>query len=207
MENYAADLAALLDELQIDVCAMVGCSFGGMVALQFVTTWPERVAALCLTDTSPAYESERYDEAFRERERDIDRRDDIVRRFGTAELGKRAAAGVADPFLAEGIRKRFAAMSAAGFNGAAHARRSRPDVTPLLASRLTMPVLLCTGDRDPVRCAFEVMAQELPGARAVTFKECGHGVPSIRPDAFLDVLGGFLSDVEDGKPVAGRRTV
>ncbi|MEO8540933.1 MAG: alpha/beta fold hydrolase, partial [bacterium] len=44
IEAYAQDLANLLDDLEIDVCALAGCSFGGMVALQFATTWPERLA-------------------------------------------------------------------------------------------------------------------------------------------------------------------
>jgi len=207
MEEYAEDLRALLDELHIDVCALVGCSFGGMVACHFAVTWPERLAALVLSDASPAYASDRYDEAFRARERGIDAQEEIVRKMGTAELGRRAAANVSDPFLAAALRKRYSRMSRDGFIGAAHTRRSRPNLIPQLRDRLTMPVLLCTGDLDPVRCAFEVMAEELPGARAVTFRDTGHGVPMLKPEPFLKVLYSFFEAVEDDEPVAGRRTV
>ena len=37
MERYCDDLVALLDALSIDVCALVGCSFGGMIAVHFAT--------------------------------------------------------------------------------------------------------------------------------------------------------------------------
>ena len=207
IEEYAADVRALLDHLELEVCALVGCSFGGMVAAQFAVTWPERLAALVLSDASPAYATDRYDEAFRARERGIDANDEVVRKMGTAELGKRAAANVSDPFLAAALRKRYSRMSREGFIGAAHTRRSRPDLIPQLREKLTMPVLLCTGDKDPVRCAFEVMAEELPTARAVTFRDTGHGVPMLKPEPFLKVLYAFFEAVEDDQLVAGRSTV
>ncbi len=51
------------------------------------------------------------------------------------------------------------------------------------------------------------MADELPGARVVVFRGAGHGLPAQRPEQFTDVLFDFLRDVEDGKDIAGRRTV
>lgn len=207
IEEFAEDLRVLLDELKVEHCGLVGCSFGGMVALQFATTWPERLAALVLSDTSPAYASERYHEDFRVRERGMDANVEVVQKMGTAELGKRAAASVKDPFLAQALKKRYSRMSREGFIGAAHTRRSRPDLIPLLATRLTMPVMLVTGDKDPVRSAFDVMRGELPAARAVTFRETGHGVPMLRPEPFLRQLYEFFEAVEDDKPVADVRNV
>lgn len=207
MEAYAEDVRALLEELEIDVCGLVGCSFGGMVALQFAVTWPERVAALVVSDSSPAYESERYDERFRERERSIAAMADQVARFGTAEVGRREAAKMSDPFLAEGLKKQYASMSTSGFLGAVHARQTRRDLTPELAERLTMPVLLCSGENDPVRVATEVMADELPAAAYVMFRGAGHAVPVNRAPVWRDIVLRFLGDVEDGQVRGGRRAV
>ncbi len=207
MSEYVADLKALLDSLDIEIGAMVGSSFGGMIAMNFAVQYPERIAALVLSDTSPAYAHERYDDAYRQREAGVDANVELVKRMGTAELGKRAAANIADPFAAEAMRKRYARLNTEGFVGAAHCRRTRPDVTGLLREKLTMPVMICTGDKDPVRCAFPVMLDELPGARALTFRDTGHGVPNLRPDAFLKELFDFFDAVEDGIPVAARRTV
>ncbi len=199
--RYAEDLRALLDHLEITACALVGCSFGGMIALQFATTYPERVAALAVSDSSPAYEHPAYDDGFRERERRMRENEEVVRKGGTAALGKRAAATVTDGLAADALRQRYARISSDGFLGASLTRRERPDLTPLLKERLTMPVLLCGGDDDPVSCALAVMQAELPGARVVRFKNAGHGLPTVRPETFNDVLLRFLADVEDGEPV------
>jgi pimeloyl-ACP methyl ester carboxylesterase len=207
MEAYAADVRALLDTLEVDVCAMIGCSFGGMVALQFAVTWPERVAALVISDSSPAHESDRYDDAFRERERGMAAMGEVVARFGTAELGKREAAKLTDAFLAEGLRKRYASMSDDGFLGAIHARQVRPNHIPVLADKLTMPLLICAGEADPVRVGAEVIAAEVPTAAYVMFRGAGHGVPVNRAPQWRDAVLGFLADVEDGDVKAGKRVV
>ncbi|GIW17144.1 MAG: alpha/beta hydrolase [Tepidiforma sp.] len=205
-EELAADVRALFDHLELDLCALIGCSFGGMIALQFAVTWPERLAALVLSDTSAAYRHPAYDERYWQRERSIDASTEVVRKFGTAELGRRAAASVADPFLARGVRERYARLSAAGWLGCARVRKERPDLLPLLRGRLTMPVLVAIGEDDPVRSASEVMAGELPDARVVTFRGTGHGVPVLAPQAFAREVLRFFEDVEEGRPVAGQRT-
>jgi 3-oxoadipate enol-lactonase len=53
MADYAADAAALLDEIGWDTCRVVGVSFGGMVAQELAVTWPDRVERLALVCTSP----------------------------------------------------------------------------------------------------------------------------------------------------------
>ena len=53
MADVAADVAGLLDEVGWDRTAMVGLSFGGMVAQEFTVTHPERVQRLALLSTSP----------------------------------------------------------------------------------------------------------------------------------------------------------
>lgn len=204
MEIYAQDLRSLLDRLAVDEATIVGSSFGGMVAMQFATMWPERVSSLVLTDTSPAYERPEYDEAFRERERRISAMEDTVRRFGMEIAANRASRELRDEFLRDSLRRRYLAMRREGYLGAAKARRERPDLVPLLRERLTMPVLLCAGEEDPVFSALDVMARELPDARVVVFAGCGHGVPFIKPNAFSAVLGQFLGDVRAGNPIGGR---
>jgi pimeloyl-ACP methyl ester carboxylesterase len=56
MADYAADAAALLDHVGWDTCAVVGISFGGMVAQELAVTWPERIERLALLCTSPGGE-------------------------------------------------------------------------------------------------------------------------------------------------------
>ena len=56
MADYAADGAALLDEVGWDTACVFGMSFGGMVAQEFAVTYPERVERLVLFCTSPGGE-------------------------------------------------------------------------------------------------------------------------------------------------------
>jgi pimeloyl-ACP methyl ester carboxylesterase len=205
-EALAGDVLALLDHLGIDVCALAGCSFGGMIALQFAVDWPGRLAALAVSDAGAAYAHPRYDERYWERERGIEASTEIVRAFGTAELGRRTALGLADPFLARGLRDRYARLSADGWLGCARVRKERPNLLPILRGRLTMPVMVAYGEEDPVRCAAEVMAEELPAARVVMVRGAGHGLPLVAPQTYARELLRFLEDVEAGRDVAGYRT-
>jgi pimeloyl-ACP methyl ester carboxylesterase len=52
MAQYAQDGAALLDHVGWDRCAVVGISFGGMVAQEFAVSYPQRVEKLVLLCTS-----------------------------------------------------------------------------------------------------------------------------------------------------------
>ena len=207
IDAYCDDLVALIAHLEIKRTAVVGCSFGGMIALEFAVTHPETLSAIVLTDTSPAYEHSGYAEAFRNRESGISKNEDIAERMGMEAAGKLAAERVSDRFLAESLRKRYAAMSRSGYLGAARARRARRDLSDVLRSNLTMPVLLCGGRDDPVFSTLAVMATEMPEARVVEFEDCGHGVPFIKPGEFSAVLGEFFGDVQAGHPIAGHRTV
>ena len=52
MAQYAADAAALLDHVGWATSAVVGVSFGGMVAQEYAVTFPDRVTRLALVCTS-----------------------------------------------------------------------------------------------------------------------------------------------------------
>src|ERR1700722_20224643 len=46
LDEYAAQLAALLDHLQIDAAHVVGHSMGSLIALEFALQYPQRVASV-----------------------------------------------------------------------------------------------------------------------------------------------------------------
>jgi 3-oxoadipate enol-lactonase len=52
MADYAGDAATLFDDLGWNTCAIMGFSFGGMVAQEFAVTFPERVERMVLLCTS-----------------------------------------------------------------------------------------------------------------------------------------------------------
>jgi 3-oxoadipate enol-lactonase len=55
MEEFAGDLAALLDALAIDRIILGGLSMGGQIVFEFYRQFPERVRALLLADTHLSY--------------------------------------------------------------------------------------------------------------------------------------------------------
>ena len=51
MDDYAADIAGLLDQLGIQKTAIAGHSMGGYVALAFASLYPDRVSGLGLVSS------------------------------------------------------------------------------------------------------------------------------------------------------------
>ena len=51
MDDYASDIAGLLDQLGIQKAAVAGHSMGGYVALAFARLYPERVSGLALVSS------------------------------------------------------------------------------------------------------------------------------------------------------------
>ena len=52
-QNYAADLAGILDALKIDRVTLIGTSMGGMISILFAGGYPHRVDKLVLNDIGP----------------------------------------------------------------------------------------------------------------------------------------------------------
>ncbi|MDS1270061.1 alpha/beta hydrolase [Lipingzhangella sp. LS1_29] len=52
LEELAVDVRAVLDRCAIDTVSVVGCGFGGMVAVQLAVSQPERVRRLALVSAS-----------------------------------------------------------------------------------------------------------------------------------------------------------
>ena len=58
LEDYADDVAALLDALGVGRAAVCGCSMGGYAAFALLRRFPGRVSGLLLADTRTAADSE-----------------------------------------------------------------------------------------------------------------------------------------------------
>lgn len=83
MAQYGDDAAALLDAMDIESAHVVGVSFGGMVAQQFVLDHPDRVDKLVLCCTSPGGALPSY--PFHELPDDIDPVDRMLRLMNVSD--------------------------------------------------------------------------------------------------------------------------
>jgi 3-oxoadipate enol-lactonase len=169
MEDYALDIAGLLDHLDIQKAVIVGHSMGGYVALAFARLFPERVSGLGLVSSQVLADPP-------------DRKDGRYK--SAAEVADKGIASVvetmtpkftSDTGLQEFARKSMERQQPAGYIGALKAMAERVDSTPLLAS-IDYPVVIVHGDADaliPIDRAREVKAA-LTHAHLVEVSGAGH---------------------------------
>ena len=194
MADYAGDLAALLDALGIQRCAVVGAGFGAEVAIELALAVPERVDLVVLSGANPAPGHPSYDAALGAAEALRAEQGRLATRFGTGRAGVLAAEGQAGTFLRASMRERYRGIDADAFAAAHEALAARDDLLPRLGA-LAAPALVVAGEADPLLAAARLLAEALPDGRLVTIAGCGRGAPFVAPRAFEGALGAFLGDV------------
>jgi pimeloyl-ACP methyl ester carboxylesterase len=169
MEDFALDLAGLLDQLNIQQAAIAGHSMGGYVALAFARLFPERVRGLALVSSQAAADAEERKQG---------------RYKSAAEVAEHGIASVVesmtpkfttDKQLQDFARSSMEGQQPAAYIGALKAMAERTDST-LLFSSFRFPVVIVHGDADaliPIERAREVKAA-LPQAYFVGISGVGH---------------------------------
>ncbi len=193
MEEYAEDLAALLDILKVEQAIVCGLSMGGYVALEMVRRHPDRVRALILANS-------RADAETAEGKAGRDETIALVEREGPEALVDvllpklLAPTSIsAMPQVVEHLRTMIAGSPRAGVIGALEAMKERPDSTPLL-EKIAVPTLVVAGREDRLIPAkhSKAMAARIPGAQYTAIAGAGHLVPLEQPVATTRVIGEFL---------------
>jgi 3-oxoadipate enol-lactonase len=177
MADYAHDAAGLLDTVGWDRCAVLGISFGGMVAQELALLVPERVSKLVLCCTSSGGDGgSSYPLHTLEGLPETDR---LTRRVSLMDSRWDAAWQAANPAIVELIRARGAVgeRDEAGVKGArrqldaraAHDTFARLPVLP-------MPTLVCAGRYDAIAplTNAEALVAQIPRATLRVF-DGGHG--------------------------------
>jgi len=173
MDDYASDIAGLLDQLGIQKAVIVGHSMGGYVALAFAKLYPDRVSGLALISSQviadpPDRKEGRYKSAADVAEKGIGGVVEAMTSKFTSDVRLQAAARV--------IMEK---QKPDAYIGALKAMAERTDSTSLL-STFKFPVVVVHGEADaliPVARAREVKAA-LPDSYYVELKDTGH-VPML----------------------------
>lgn len=194
MDDYADDLAALLDRLEVrDSVTLCGLSMGGYIAFAFFRRHPERLRGLILCDTRSvadpvAKRAERERLAAEVMEQGTA---DLVENMPSVLLGKTTQRD--RPAIAATVRSMIADASPEGVAAASRAMASRPDSTAMLAS-IDVPTLIVCGEEDLISPPQEMreLADRIPDAAYVEIAGAGHLSPLEGPDVFNEALLRFL---------------
>ncbi len=210
VDDYVEDQRQLMDHLGIDSAYVGGLSMGGMIALEFALSYPQRVKALLLCDTSAnnrqmeGLQADGAPGGVAGAVRRFVFRDVVPAAFALARymplerlLRLRDA-----PEGAKSYVRNLRRNSALGLRGAWHALMERPDSADRL-DEILVPTLIIVGERDALLAPSRLMQQRIRGCRFVLIRESGHGTANIRPEAFTKAVLEFLEDVEAGRPVEG----
>jgi len=193
MEDFAGDLAALLDALAIDRVILGGLSMGGQIVFEFYRQFPQRVHALVLADTQPQVDTEevratRYATAKRILASGMQ---DLTEEVLPKLLAKETMA--TQPNVVSRVRDMIVQTPPEGAAAALQGRAERRDYTPLL-HEIAVPTLIIVGSEDaftPIQDA-EVMHRGIAGSHLVILERVGHMPNMERPGEFNAALRQFL---------------
>ncbi len=196
METLAADIAALLDALQVEACVLGGLSMGGYVAFAFYRSYRARVRALILADTRPQADTEA-------RRASREETAQLAEREGSHAVVERLLPSMLTPATQQeptGTLARLRAMMEAatptGIAGALRGMALRPDSTDLLP-QIACPTLVLVGEEDHLTppADMQFMAEHIPDARFITIPRAAHLANLEQPEAFNQALIAFLEEL------------
>jgi 3-oxoadipate enol-lactonase len=190
--DFATDLAALLDRLELKSPTIVGLSIGGLIAQELFRLRPDLVKSLVLCDTAPR----------------IGTQESWSARLSAVEAGgiEAIADGVmalwfskdyhrTSPDAVAGWRAMVTRTPIEGYLMACRAIRDA-DLTEQ-ASRISVSTLCVVGDEDgstPVSLVRD-LSTRIPGAKFEVIGGAGH-LPCIeRPDALRELIESHVAEV------------
>ena len=193
IDDYAADVEALMDALQIETAVIGGLSMGGYITFALHRRAPERFSAIVLADTKAEADTPEG----RESRRGMSA---LVRSAGVAAVAERmlpvllSPASRARPELTSTVRSLIETNTVDGIDHAIHALMDRPDSTPDLP-QLRVPALVIVGEEDGLTPPADSRRMQAAMARSqlVVLPGAGHLSNLEAPAAFSTALANFLT--------------
>jgi pimeloyl-ACP methyl ester carboxylesterase len=193
MEQFADDVAALMDTLGMQQAILCGLSMGGYAAFAFLRKYPERVRGLVLSDTRPGADTA---EAKANREQ-VARlvEEQGIDPFADLQIPKLLSVYTRQHHseIELRVRQMINAATPAGIAAASRGMAQRADSADLLAT-ITCPTLVVVGEHDSLTppAVAHAYAHSIPGAQIAIIPLAGHLSNLEQPDAFLEAVRPFL---------------
>jgi pimeloyl-ACP methyl ester carboxylesterase len=191
MEQYADDLARLLDQLALEQVALGGLSMGGYVVFAFLRRHRDRVRSLILADTRTQADTVEGQQAREQNARLAEQQGPGA--IAEQMLPKLLSSGAVKSLQAE-VRRMIEANDRAGIAAALRAMAARPDSAALLAG-ISVPTLVLVGSEDGLTppSDSQAMHKAIPNSQLVELAAAGHLSNLEAPTAFNDAIDLFLS--------------
>ena len=197
--RWAFDLRDLLDHLRIRRAYVGGLSLGAGIATRFALLYPERVAALIVTNSSSAAGLPLSVDNILMRAQSIK----ITLEQGMdamAEYAMKANPNVAGrlalhPEAAEEFYAEYRALSPVGYANSLRALIAMDYITHRLRD-IRAPTLLIAGDQDPSLDPMRVMHRKIRGSKLVVLSPAGHFGNRDQPEAWNRAVLDFLAHVD-----------
>ncbi len=194
IDDYARDVLALLDHLELGRVVVGGNSMGGYAAFAMLRLAVGRVKGLVLADTKAEADTVA---ARADREVMLETLANggvpaVWERMQPGLLGKTTRAS--RPEVVEKVHRLVLEQPVDGVRRAIERMMSRPDSTPLLA-HIGCPTLVIAGDEDPIAGVDTArrLHELIPTAELAIVRSAGHLAGLERPQEFNGVLGRFLA--------------
>ncbi len=191
LEQFAADVAQLLQRLDARPAHVLGISLGGAVAQQLALDFPELVRSLVLVNTAARFVSE----SWRQRLMGV-RRVAGVYLFGMDRVAEAVAMRLFPkpeqaPLRRETV-ERLRTNDVAAYRATLWAI-ARFNVRARLGE-IACPTLVVAGDEDSTvpLASKRLLAQRIPHSRLEIIANSGHATPVDQPEAFNRVAMQFL---------------
>ncbi len=193
LELHVEDLRALLDEIGVETCHLVGTSYGGEVGMIFAYTYPERALSLAvISSVSHVTTLQR-------------RQVDLWAETALEEPGRlyrlTVPCNYSEAFLADNLalvkigEKRLAEFPPEYFQAFPKLIEAFKglDIRDRLPE-IQCPTLVLCGENDALKPVAEsrLIARAVPRAEFLVIPEAGHAVVIERPDTVNTALLGFL---------------
>jgi len=196
MEKHAADIARVMDDVEIGRAPLVGCSIGGYTLFEFWRRHRGRVSALGLFNTKAPADSAEARAGRLQAANDVLERgtepffESMVPRL----LGK--STRETRPDLVQGALRMMRKMSPEDVAQVQRGMAARPDSVDILKT-INVPTLLVTGDEDILTGLneAELMRQHISSSQLRVIPKAGHYSPWEQPEEAGKLLRQFLERV------------
>jgi len=201
LETMASDVYELLKNLDVNECALMGHSMGGIVSQLLILEHPEVVRALILVDTAGEVpKGLLYDDRRKQRQKLVE----IAEKEGMEAVFEEQLkvtaipeAFQANPEYIDVWRQQFLMTSREAYIACAAGMSSRRSLLDDLAS-ITVPTLIICGEQDePFLEPSRDLQKAIPGSELMIISGAGHGPQMETPGEFNKALIAFLLPVTE----------